>query len=137
MCPKTKSKSKMKQVKRKIDTNIFVFLKNLKSIKENRKKMISDMDIQITCLLKKSPFPSVGTKLFMVTRPATTIGNIKRTRSQSILLKVFSTIIYFNLTPKILNTGIISLAIIGAEKGSGQVKFKSLTSPEFNTSKKV
>src|SRR3989344_6190913 len=97
MFHKIKSRSKIAKIKRNIDTNIFVCFKNRKSMKANRKKTAKDTKIQIICLLKNSPPLSWGAKLFIVTSPDKIIGNIKRTKSQSILLRAFWAIPLFQL----------------------------------------
>ena len=103
-------------------TSTSVRRKNLKSIKEKAKKTINDSTIQIICFSKKLIAPSCGVNDFIVKRPAKIMGTIKKTKSQSILLKTFSIIFYFNLTKKKLYIGIISLAITFPSMGLGQVK---------------
>src|ERR1035437_4105207 len=130
MWPKTISISKRKQRNKNKDTNTSVRFKKRKSIKEKIKKTANDSIIQIIFLLKKPPAFSVEEKLFIVTSPAATIGRIKKTSIQSILLRAFSAINYFycNLTEKISYMGIISLATTAPENGSGQVKLISADS---------
>src|ERR1035437_976466 len=79
--------AKTPQKKRKRDINTSVLFKNLKSIKEKAKKTASEIAIHMSCLPKKFTPPSSGTKDFIVTNPAESIGKIKRSSSQSILLK--------------------------------------------------
>jgi hypothetical protein len=61
-------------------------------MKEKIKKTAKDNMTQIICLLKKSPAFSSVVKDFIVTSPAKIIGIIKKTSSQSILLRAFSAI---------------------------------------------
>lgn len=85
----------MKDISRNKNTRTFVRFKKRKSIKEKIKKTAKDITTQITCLLKKSPVTSSGAKDFIVTNPAATIGKMKQTSSQSILLSAFSAIPFF------------------------------------------
>ena len=69
-----------------------VRFKKRKSIKEKPKNTKKETSNHIACLVKKLSAPSPATKDFMVKRPASDIGKIKKINSQSILLETFSTI---------------------------------------------
>jgi hypothetical protein len=70
-------------------TKTSVRRKNLKSIKENRKKIAKDIIIQIICLSKKLIAPVSGINDFIVKRPPKIIGTIKKSKSQSTPLEIF------------------------------------------------
>jgi len=80
----------MPEKNNKRNTNTSVRFKKRKSMKEKIKKTAKDSKTQIICLLKKLPASSVGANDFIVTRPAKIIGTIKKTKNQSILLRVFN-----------------------------------------------
>jgi len=90
--PKIKRTISIPENRRNKNTKIFVCFKNRKSIKEKMKKTEREIAIQTICRLKKSPAPSSDANDRIVTSPAARIGKTKKRSSQSILLKVFSTI---------------------------------------------
>lgn len=127
ICPNAKRAKSIAEKKRNKNIRTFVRFKNLKSTEEKIKNIAKAIITKIICLLKKLSAFSDETKDFIVNKPANIIGTIKKTKSQSILNEILLKnplfICYFNFTEKISYIGIISLATILLENGSGHVKF--------------